>query len=562
MRDGTILSADVWRPSRSGRYPVLLQRTPYDRRSSFSSVHQQGLEPLRAVERGYAVVIQNTRGRYSSEGAFRAFFDEPADGADTISWIQRLPFSNGLVGMYGSSYAGATQLLAATQRPGGLRAIAPHATASEYYEGWTYRSGAFQLGFALYWALSGLGGGVLARRVEAGEDPAELRTSLLKILADPWETFRRLPLVDVPVLADLVPSYVDWLAHPERDDFWRAIAISDRYDEIAVPALHIGGWHDLFLTGTIDNFVGLRERAKTETARRCQRLVIGPWAHGVPYEAVGELNYGPSASQSSVDMTNLHLDWFDAVLSKDGARGVRLSPVRIFVMGANVWRDEEEWPLSRARETRWHLRAGQLLSLERPTSDEPADVFVYDPRDPVPTVGGAVFLPGLLIGQHAGPRDQRAVEARRDVLVYTSPPLERDIEVTGPVSLTLCAATTACDTDWTAKLVDVDACGRALSITDGIIRARYRDGCDSAQMLEPGAAYRYEIDLAATSVVFPAGHRIRIQISSSNFPRFDRNPNHGGTIADATEADLTPALQTVFHSSDRPSFLQLPIVPD
>lgn len=568
MRDGTVLRADVWRPAGPGRFPVLLQRLPYDKSGSLTSQHYAGLEPLRAVGAGYAVVIEDTRGRFASGGTFRPFDQETADGADTVAWAAAQPFCDGRVGMYGASYFGATQLLAAVGRPAALRAIAPHLTAAEYYDGWSYQGGAFQLGFALLWALTSLAPEELRRRARAGEDTAALESALRELFADPWSAYRRLPLTDQPAIGALVPAYREWLAHPERDAYWRATAIDDRYDQIAVPALHIGGWYDIFLAGTLRNYAELRKRAAGARARAGQRLIVGPWAHAVPHDTVGEVTFGLDASQAALDLTAAHLRWFDAALA-DGPLDDE-PRVRLFVMGVNRWRDEDGWPLARARSVPLYLRSGGranslrgdgVLSFEPPAADEPPDAFLYDPRRPVPTVGGSTFLPGLLTGLHAGPRDQRGVEERDDVLVYTTAPLPEDLEVTGPLRLVLHAASSAVDTDWTAKLVDVHPSGRALNLADGILRARYRQGLDAPAPLEPGRPYAFGVDLVATSNVFRAGHRIRVEVTSSNFPRFDRNPNTGGAVAAARESELVPALQRVFHDAARPSHLVLPIVP-
>ena len=345
------------------------------------------------------------------------------------------------------------------------------------------------------------------------------------------------------------------------------MAISERYGSIDVPALHIGGWSDIFLEGTIRNFVGLRAGAATEAAREGQRLVIGPWAHGNPHEVVGELDHGPSGEPTG----GRHDVAPPGVLR---GRACAASPRPAHRCASSPWArtrgaTRTNGRSRRTRIERLYLRGGGrangatgdgALSATAP-HDEPPDHYVYNPRDPVPTVGGCTLLPSPLIGVRSGPRDQRAIEARGDVLVYTSEPLEEDVEVTGEVRLTLFAASSAPDTDWTAKLVDVHPDGRAIGIADGILRARYRAGLDRPALLEPGSPARFEVVVGSTSMLFRAGHRIRLQVSSSNFPRFSRHPNVGGDLAAATEADLCPALQTVFHDAERASYLELPIVP-
>jgi putative CocE/NonD family hydrolase len=552
LPDGTTLRADLWRPADGRPAPVLLQRTPYDK--GFALVVQAGLDPARAVAAGYAVVVQDVRGRYASEGDFEPFANEAADGAATIAWVAEQPFCDGRVATYGGSYVGATQLLAAVERPPALRAMLPHVTSADYHDGWTTEGGAFQLGFALRWALS-LAAGELERREDRGEEVGELKERVDAELADPWGGYRRLPLVDQPVLAELAPYYLRWLEHPARDAFWRRLSVRDRLGAIDVPALHLGGWHDVFLQGTLATYAELRAQDRAP-----QRLVVGPWAHSGWGDAVGEVLYGPEASRYALDPTDLHLRYFDAML--DGVEAELAAPVRIFVMGADRWRDEDEWPLARARARKLHLRAGELLTWEAPEPGEDSRTYTYDPADPVPTGGGRTLMPGHEASIALGSRDQRAIEARPDVLVYTTAPLERDLEVTGSVRLVLHAASSAPDTDWTAKLVDVHPDGPALSVTDGILRARYRDGLDRERLLEPGRPERFVIEAGATSMVFRRGHRIRLEVSSSNFPRFDRNPNTGGDNARASASDLRPAHQRVFHDVARASHLELPIVED
>ena len=564
MRDGVTLYADIYRPDGAGPYPTILQRTPYDKTANLTHTM---LDPIRAAKAGFAVVIQDTRGRHASEGEFYAFRDDINDGFDTVEWAAAQPWSNGKVGMYGASYVGATQWLAATARPPHLVTIAPTVTASNYHDGWTYQGGAFELGFNMSWTLLQL---TLAnfKNVSTVQDvPRERRGELVQAVDNMTEGFGFLPTKDYPHLdSGLAKYYYDWLAHPDYDDYWKKLCIEDRHSEIDVPAIHFGGWYDIFLGGTIRNYLGMKENGATETARGGQRLVIGPWVHGARGSTMAGSHYfGVRADPMSIDVDGIHLRWFDHWLN-DGKNGItNEAPVKIFVMGDDVWRDEQEWPLARAVNTKYYLHSGGKanskngdgsLGAQAPDG-EPPDVFLYNPADPVPTTGGALCCNPYFAAN--GAYDQNQVEERQDVLVYTTPPLERDVEVTGPVTVTLWAATSATDTDFTAKLVDVCEDGCARNLTDGIIRARYRDSMSNPTLLEPGRPYRYEIDLWATSNVFKAGHRIRLEISSSNFPRFDRNTNTGNIIAEDTE--LRPALQTVFHDSQQASYVTLAIVP-
>jgi putative CocE/NonD family hydrolase len=562
MRDGIRLQADVWRPAASGRYPILLQRTPYNRADSFAVIVNAGIEPLRAVSEGFVVVIQDTRGRFGSEGAFVPFRTEADDGVDTIEWLAARPYSNGRVGMYGASYYAATQLLAAVRNPPALLAIAPQITASDYHDDWIYRGGALQLGFTLYWAL-GLAAAEAERRRGAGEDVDVVMAQLQKLTDDPWGAFRARPLNGLDALGTLLPDWNDWLAHPDRDEFWRSISIADQFATLDVPALHIGGWFDVFLHGTLANYRGLAGRKDAAE----QRLIVGPWAHAVAYDALGEVDYGPASSIAALDLTRVQLDWFAGFLKPDATPSAS-APVRVFVMGDNQWRDEDAWPPTRARTERFYLGTGVaedspfagVLARDCPREDQPAASFTFDPADPVPTTGGATFLPGVYVGLHAGQRDQRAIEQRDDVLSYTTNPFDEDVEICGPVAVSLWAATSAADTDWTAKLVDVFPDGRALNICDGIIRARYANGTEAEDFVAAGSVREFRIDLGATAIVIGRGHAIRLEISSSNFPRFDVNPGNGGPVASATVADLVVANQQVFHGGAHPSHLELSVV--
>ena len=563
MRDGVRLYADVYRPDGPGPFPVILQRTPYNK-----TLARATLDPLKAAEHGFAVVIQDTRGRYTSEGEFYAFRDEPLDGYDTVEWAAAQPWSSGNIGMFGSSYVGATQWLAAKTQPPHLSAIMPRITASNYHEGWAYQGGAFELGFNVSWTMLQL---TLANFQNLGarlDLSPERRQALLETVDAMDPAFRILPLKSFPHLQDgLADYFYDWLAHPSYDDYWKQWCIEDSHHQISTPAYHIGGWYDIFLGGTIRNYLGMRERGATEDARRGQKLIIGPWLHGTaPGPGItGEHYFGLGSDPLSIDLDGMHFRWFDYWLKGIDNGILDEPPVRIFVMGDNVWRDESDWPLQRAQSVNYYfhsqgkansLRGNGTLSPQAP-ADEPPDAFLYNPADPVPTQGGplccnAYFLPN-------GAFDQREIEAREDVLVYSTPPLERDIEVTGPVTVTLWAATSAMDTDFTAKLVDVCADGCARNLTEGIIRARYRESTSVPSPVEPGEVYRYTIDLWATSNVFKQGHQIRVEVSSSNFPRFDRNTNTGNTIAEDT--GFKPAMQTILHNAQYPSHITLPIVP-
>ena len=564
MRDGVTTYADVFRPQVNGKVPALLERTPYDKSSPANRTGT--LDVVRAASHGFAVVVQDVRGRYTSEGEFYTFFNEITDGYDSVEWVASQPWCSGKVGMFGVSYVGATQWLAAKSGTPSLAGIAPGVTASDYHEGWAWQGGAFELGFNLSWAIGALTSANwenLSRRLHLHSADAE---RIVSVKDDLTQWFQYLPMSEMPHLQDgLAPYYYDWLAHPEYDDYWRQVSIEESHGDIGIPAFNFGGWYDIFMGGTIRNYERMRDMGATELARSGQRLTIGPWVHGgSPPSVSGEYNFGTRAAGAAIDLMGEMLRFYDYVLLGEDDDFTTQKPVRIFVMGENVWRYEDEWPLSRAEVTNWYLhsdgRANVLdgngrLSREEP-GDEPPDVYIYNPINPVPTVGGGLCCDPAFMAN--GAYDQRWVEAREDVLVYSTPPLDEDTEVTGPITVTLYAASSAYDTDFTAKLVDVEPSGYARNLTDGIIRARYRFPRRPAALIQPGSVYEYTIDLWATSNLFQKGHRIRVEISSSNFPRFDRNMNTGEIIG--SDSSFTPALQTIYHTAEYPSHIKLPMV--
>lgn len=564
MRDGITTYADIFRPQVEGPVPALLQRTPYDKSAPASRTGT--LDAVRAASHGYAVVIQDVRGRYLSEGEFYTFFNEINDGHDTVEWIASQPWCSGKVGMFGVSYVGATQWLTAKSGAPSLAGIAPGVTASNYQEGWAWQGGAFELGFNLSWGIGSLGAanwGNLSRRLNLDEDDFE---SLLAAKDGLTEWFQYLPMRDMPQLKDVAPYYYDWLDHPEYDDYWKQVSIEESHADITVPAYNFGGWYDIFMGGTIRNYERMSKMGATDIARSGQRLTLGPWIHGgSPPSVSGEYNFGTRAAGAAIDLMGEILRFYDHVILGEDNGFADDQPVRVFVMGENVWRYEDDWPISRAVDTDYYfhsrgkansLNGDGALSPEQP-SEEPPDAYVYNPINPVPTVGGGLCCDPAFMAN--GAFDQRWVEGRDDVLVYSTPPLSEDTEVTGWVKVTLFASSNAVDTDFTAKLVDVEPSGYARNLTDGIVRARYKNPRQPASLIQPGVVNEYEIDLWATSNLFKKGHRIRVEISSSNFPRFDRNMNTGEQIG--SDFAFVPALQTVYHTSEYPSRITLPVVP-
>ena len=536
MRDGVELVADIYRPEAEGRFPVLLTRTPYNR--------DGGEEQARELaSHGYVVVVQDTRGRYDSDGEFYPFRHESEDGYDTVEWAAKLPGANGRVGMYGGSYVGATQMLASISNPPSLESIFPYVTAAEYYDGWTYQSGALMQWFASSWT-TGLIQDTLRRKASEQARPKDWAWRL------PVEDYA---LINVPSPDEMAPYYDDWIEHETDDAYWKRWKISDHYPEMTVKALHSGGWHDIFLKGSIKNYIGTRGQAKDKKVRDGQRLLVGPWAHASTSDEgkIGDVVFGKQAVLDMADTIRRFADWALKDVQNEYADD---TPVRIFVLGENVWRDEKEFPLARQVTTDYFLAAEGTLSTGKPA--EGVREFIYDPANPVPTIGGRLCCGAAI---PPGPFDQSPNSRRDDVLVFSTPPLKEGIEVTGEISLRLFAASSANDTDFTAVLIDVDPSGYERFLTDGIVRARYRKSTDRAELIEPGKVYEYEIDLWTTSNYFKPGHSIRLQVSSSNFPRFNRNLNTGETTAGST--GMTKAEQTIHLGGARASALVLPVIP-
>jgi hypothetical protein len=557
LRDGVQLVTDIYRLEGAGPTPVLVVRTPYNKDGLVAG--GSTFDILRAVQAGYTIVAQDVRGRYASEGTFNPHVQETDDGLDAFAWAAAQPWSSGAIGTFGGSYLGGTQWLPARKQPPALRAMAPSVTFSDGYEGCSYQGGAKVL-HDLRWVVANIVPTEMKRRAARGENLLESDTPL-----DVEGALTELPLATHPFIREYAGFYLEWLAHRTPDDYWLASAPNAGYEQITAPALNISGWYDIFLWSTFQNYIGMKERGGSDKARRNQRVIIGPWTHVNFGGSFPEREFGPGASSAAIDLPGIHLRWFDRWL-KGVDNGIdREPPVTIFVMGIDEWRSEADWPLPDTQYHPYYLHSGGqantlhgdgTLSTESP-GDEPPDVYLYNPLRPVPTVGGQVILPG---GNAMGPRDQREVELRDDVLVYSTPVLDHLVEVIGPIELCLFVASSARDTDFTGKLVDVYPDGRAMILTEGILRARYRNSFTELELLEPDTVYEIQLNLWAAANVFLPGHRIRLEVSSSNFPRFDRNSNTGGEIANETADQYQPAINRIFHDAAHPSRLILPII--
>jgi putative CocE/NonD family hydrolase len=574
-RDGVMLAANVWRPKAQGRFPVIYIHIAYDKSNQLFAVKRAQY----FVPRGYAFVAIDCRGRYDSDGVPYFYWHtnwqegrfEGQDVEDSLNWIGTQKWSSGKIGMTGPSYLGFVQWMAAPLGSPYLTTIIPYVTPDDHYDN-VFPGGAFQLTNSMH-CLALIGGS------------RTNNTDLEQYWFDWTKLARHVPLrtLDQAMLGKSAQVWQDFMDHPDNDHYWR-FSVGDRprsgemtagkYPQVKVPTLNITGWYDQVSQATINNYLGM-VRYGPEALRKKHHLIVGPWEHAVGERKVGDLDYGPQANAEYLPtdlrwhaywLKPIELRWYDYWLKGIDNGIMDEPPVHVFVMGENTWRGESEWPLSRAQDTKYYLRSSGhansrfgdgALRIDAPR-EEPADVFVYDPEDPVPTYGCIQPWQGYGIPNSDGPRDQRLVQGRNDILVYTSEAIQNDLEVTGRILCKLHAASTAADTDFTAKLADVHPSGYAQILREGIIRARYRNSFKQQELISPGRVYEYTIDLWSISHVFNKGHKIQVEIASSNFPKYDRNPNTGRRFGE--DAELQKSRQTIYHDSQHPSCIILPVV--
>lgn len=561
-RDGKRLYADIYQPSGDGKYPTLLRRTPYGRTQN--DLAETFNEAHFFASHGYLVVVQDTRGRHGSEGVWHPFVYEARDGYDAVEWAAALPQSNGRVGMFGQSYGAISQYLAATQRPPHLVTAVPVSAYLGAFENYWYNRGALELSWTLSYfmnmatdVLTKLGDRDRLAELEAMKSDPSVRFAPLTD-----DALRHLPLEDwIDRFGPGAPFLADILHHDKEDAYWWTVDLRRQLHNIDIPMLHVGSWYDIANWDTPQYFLGIRSEAMSARARGNQALFMGPWSHLLPFSqptsgGTGDIDFGPEAAYP---MVHMQLEWFDHYV-RDGGTSLPRPPVTLFVMGENSWRHEDDWPVTRAEATVWYLRSngdangadgGGVLQREAADSHEPTDNYVYDPEDPVPSAGGRYVGGGV--------RDQRAKATRPDVLHYTSDPLAEDLEITGPLQLELYASTDAVDTDFVAILCDVHPDGFVQNLSEGLVRARFRDSFDEPTLLTPGEVYPFTIELGNISHVVKADHALRLLVTSSDFPRWDRNTNTG--VRPAAASRTQPARQTIYHDSSRPSRLILPVVP-
>jgi putative CocE/NonD family hydrolase len=579
MRDGVTLATEVYLPVAPGHYPVVLTRTPYGRGSLATGSNCDNPQLVSFAQAGYVGLNQDTRGRYRSGGAFNPFQQEATDGYDAVEWAAGQPWSNGKVGLFGSSYGGVTVWQTIVAAPPHLVTAVASITASDYHDNWTYVAGAYDLHLNLGWTLAFFAADTYRRSLEGtGLAGPEIDRRVADLLATGRHELLQkwvwtLPLNSFSPFRSHAPYYYDWLAHPDYDAYWQQVDVEQRFAEVTVPVLNTGGWYDAFAMGTMRSFQGVRADGGTAAAREGTQLVMTCCGHT---GTQGLIDWGPEAHAFDTKMSSGRdvsgfRRWFDHHL-KGVDNGADTDPtVRLFVMlppdtgtqGSGFELMADQYPLPNASPTRFHLQSGGLANtrhgdgtLSRDAPAGPPDRFVYDPRHPVPTMGGNLCCGDFL---RRGALDQADVELREDVLVYTSPPLTEPLTVIGPVLVALSAASSAPDTDFTAKLVDVHLDGIAHNVLDRIVRARYRRGSKlPPSLITPNDVYEYTIDLGHTATVFRVGHRIRLEISSSNFPHFDRNPNTGHPFGQ--DAEIALASQTIYHDATHASYLELPVV--
>lgn len=564
MSDGVVLSADVYRPQKEPS-PVLLLRTPYNKNEI--SLHSAMLHPFDALEEGFAVVVQDCRGRFASEGTWEPFVDEADDGYDTIEWIADQSWCDGRVGIMGASYLGVTTWQAVIADPPHLEAALPMITAGNLHDGWTYTGGAFELGFNLRWTTVSLAGRALQFMEAPEAELTALRREYTELFDNLEEWMSQLPHGQVPLLSEELASfYATWTDHPTYDDYWEQLDVTEHVESISVPVLEVAGWYDKFSRGHFDVASAIHDRAP-ERVREDHHLVVGPWEHISLFKhtptVTGDRDFGFESSMASI-VDGLVIPWFAHHLQDEQNEIAELPRVRYFMMGEGEWRESAGWPVATATETLYldsngeaNTRFGDGRLLEsQPSSGPSMDRYEYDPLDPVPSRGGNTLMQPVA---YPGVKDQSVVEERDDVLVYTSPRMMDALPVVGQPEVKLFVSSSAPDTDFTAKLVDVGPNGYCANVAEGIRRARYRDSMSDPEFMTPGETYELSVELGPTAHRFQQGHRVRLEISSSNFPRFDRNPNRRVPVAEASREEVQTAVNQVLHDTARPSRLLLPV---
>ena len=552
MKDGIKLATDIYFPQseKESTFPALVNRTPYNK-----DYVENSKEINAYVKAGYVVVVQDVRGRYHSEGIFVPYEYEIEDGLELFKWVRSQSWCNGHLGTFGLSYHGGTQWLPATKNPEGLDAMVPVITFDDLYNGSAYYDGAKVL-HDLRWTVASIIPDIMERAKKAGEE----------VTVEPPEVYNcleKIPLASDEAVKLYAKYYLEWMKHSTFDDYWKKLSPKEHYSDITVPTLNISGWYDIFVPSTLNNFMGMRKNGGSEIAKSNTYLIMGPWTHLNFSGKLNEFDFGSEGSEDAIDLLGIKIAWYDFWLKNKPRKYLLNKPVKIFVMGENRWRDEDDWPLPNTNYIPYYFHSegnantkNGLLSIDKP-ENEKSDKFVFDPLNPVPTLGGQVILPGE---GAIGPRDQTTVENRDDVLVYETGILNEDITVIGPLIAKLFISSDCKDTDFTVKITDVDEKNVSRLLSDGILRVRYRNSLEKTELMEPGKIYEIKVNVAATANTFLKGHRIRVSVSSCNFPRFNRNSNSGGDIMFEEASSYKKANNVVLHDSEHPSCIILPVI--
>lgn len=540
MRDGVELATNVFLPDENGTWPVVLVRTAYNRNF---------VCPSDFLAKRIAMVVQDCRGRYASEGFFYPFVNEEKDGYDTLEWIAGQPWCNGKIGMYGASYLAATQFYAVISGNNRLSAICPQFMTGDCWKQAYYCNGAFSLGLTWSWLC-----------FETNNRTSEAQTMPM---LDVGNLLKSLPIIELDEKsgAGIVKSYRDFVSNNFYGSFWKKFSLSTKhFEKFQIPVLLIGGWYDYYPAEMFRIFQQLRKHSKTAEIAKSHKIIIGPWTHGINASSIlGEIDFG----RESLKENDATVRWLDCILHSKDPSEFQKAPIKIFIMGKNIWQDEYEWPPERIKYEKWYIHHNGLLN-KKPPSDEKIDKFDYDPGNPVSVIGGnhsiGSYNPGLYEIAKPGPYDQKVLESRKDVLVYTSEVLKEGIEIIGPITFILFASSSAVDTDFVVKIADVYPDGRSINISEGIVRGRFRnDIWRTPVLMEPGKVYEFRIEMMPTAYFFKKNHRIRIYVTSSNFPLWDRNLNTGKNPA--TDTSFNIAHQSIFHDSTMQSHIILPVSP-
>ena len=538
MRDGVQLATDIYRDGTTNNGPVVLMRTPYNKNGG-------KVAAVRFAAAGYIAIVQDNRGKFASEGTFIPYNNEGQDGYDAIEWIGKQSWCNGRIGMWGSSYVGATQWQAAVEHPRGLATITPTATFSSFYRN-LYLGGSVRLSLIATWASGN-----------------SLKPDGATVTDDWNRTLLHLPISEVDdQMGWPVPWLEGMLTHPSPNGYWKRLDMTQDIATLKLPMQHVVGYYDFFSRESVGNFVRMQQLATDVETRKQQQLIVGPWDHGTIGKAkVGDLDFG---SDAELDATGTTLEWFDRYLKLDPkVTATPIVPVRYFVMGENKWYDAESWPPAGYKETSFHLhsdgkantRGGSgLLNQNAPAADEPTDQFKADPADPVPACPVTDQRP--LQALTWAPVDQRSIEDRHDVLVYTSEPLTAPLKFAGDARAELFVSADTPDADWVVKLIDVHPDGAAYNLTVGVLRGRFRDSELEPKLMTPGEVYKINVDLGPVAAQLASGHRLRVDICGAYFPLFDRNANTADGIFGTSTAIAT---ESVYHSPARPSRIILPV---